>query len=397
MTRRQRRQAEATPAAEGATRRQLLGAAVGMGTAGALALTTAATPAGAAGAPAAPLGTIDAAAYASLAAAVAAAPPGSIVYLPPGTYDVPSGGIKLAGKSCVIQGTGRGSVIRADAGHVGPVLDLTGWVFMYNTPQAFQTTAMFGGFSIDGGGVAGGMHMGLTASDLMAGAAFRDIGIFNCAGIPMDLGRAEICTFENIMISSPLNAATNDTPYIRGTGACNGNRFVNVGLRGPVAGANVGRSGAIVLADNGVNAPYGNLFSGCWDEYLHLQERASVVSIRGYLNTIADWATHDTDSATPGATDNCWFRFENAAVENYGGNWLRSLVPGRGDGPTGMAYGAICGQSHNRIEGIKGYNGNNVLLKPGVGYTYIRIGGQQSGAASTAVVDSSRETTNSLA
>lgn len=375
------------------TRRRLLGAMAGTGVAGSAGLTARAGPPPVDDATG---GVVKAIAYRSLAAAVEAAPHGSVVYLAPGVYDVPSGGIKLAGRSCVIQGCGRGAVLRASPGHVGPVLDLTGWIFTYNTPQPFQTTAAFGGFSIDGGGIAAGIRMGSTASDLMAGAAFRDIGIYGCAGVPLDLGRAEICTFENVMITSPVAAATGDTPYIRGRGACNGNRFFNVGLRGPKRGANVGPGGAVVLEDDGTNAPYGNLFVGCWDEYLHLPEYSSVVRIRGYLNTISDWATHDSDSAAADATENCWFRFEDAAVENYGGNWVRSLIPGRGDGSTAVAYGAICAQSRNRLEGIKGYNGYNVLLKAGVGQTWIGIGGQQSGAERPAVIDHSRLDTNRL-
>ena len=62
-----------------------------------------------------------------------------------------------------------------------------------------------------------------------------------------------------------------------------------------------------------------------------------------------------------------------------------------GSGDTG---GREMRQSGNRITGVKGYKGTNVIIASGVQHTYVELGGSESTSTDLAVVNNSGNATN---
>jgi hypothetical protein len=179
----------------------------------------------------------------------------------------------------------------------------------------------------------------------------------------------------------------NDVPYIRGEGACNGNRFVGIGLRSMTPSGDCPRGGAarFLQSSRDMFCPYGNVFREWWIEYLHPSDGASVFVLQGNMNAVRDFSQFDVTNE-PGAKGTSMFRFLNPdpGKENYGANTLESFLYGSyGNTDSGVDLG----QSGNAILGPKGRGGANVVLRATAQGTAIDFRGSQTGVdASPAVV-----------
>jgi hypothetical protein len=331
--------------------------------------------------------TNDSAAIYAAAAAADAAGGSGVVFLPTGTYNVNTG--LTWTYSSVIQGTGatgygshlRGAVLYA-ANQAGPVLNLSTF-----TIKDFRAKMSFGGFGIRGSGISDatkanvGLQLPIGAGNTIGGVVFENISVAETGGPCIHLGATELSTFVNIVLNTPVGAYTNDVPYLYGVGACNGNEFLNLGLRSKLSSQDTGVSGAIVIVDGGGYQPEANIFSNCWVEFLHCADTGSLVHIAGNFHVISDIQFFDV-AANPGSSGvTAYIRFSPPSSGSSGGNVVRGgVIPGCDTGASNqIQYGVHLQQSHNRVEGVKGYKGQCLLLDAGVDYTYAHFGGGVSG------------------
>jgi hypothetical protein len=206
-----------------------------------------------------------------------------------------------------------------------------------------------------------------------------------------------LCDFSRIVLVNPVDAKTNNVPWFRGRGL-NGNRFIGLGLRSLKPSDDTGAIGAIDIDSDIKYAPHDNLFLGTWYEYLHPPTDGTLFSLKGGTNVIADTQFFDC-SQESGATGTSFIRLGNPTLgSNNGGNIIRGYIPGKGTSAlTSLGTGIDVRQSRNRIEGIRGYRENNITIASGVEYTYVHLGGRESGVAGyTAFVDNSGKTSNVL-
>lgn len=320
-----------------------------------------------------------------------------IIHMGEGVIDA-GAGTSLAGYRCFLRGMGAGTIVRPSVAQTGPTLDFETWIPPgrgAGGTDTFTENGWHGDFTVEGDNTAGtakkGINLGHGLANACVATAFRNITARKTGGVPFDIGTAEICTFENVILMEPVSVVANDVPYLQGSGACNGNRFINVGLRSLAAGTtqNIGASGAVVLGDDGTYRPYGNVFLGCWDENLHVPENGQMVRLRGARNKIADWTTHDILSSAASPTNNCHFRLQSPAVSDFGGNEITGHIPGRGSGVNGVAFGVILEQSRNAVSGAKGWNGNNVRIAAGVSDSAVTLRGRESGVTAAGAVNES--------
>jgi len=334
---------------------------------------------------------------ATLAGALTAIGIGNLgtVRLLPGV--IPAGsGVSLSGYACEIIGSGDASVITATA-QTGPVLNFSG----YASPAAAKFRRRIGNFRVQGDGTAGiakkGVYLGLLGAS-PGGLHFYDISVDSTGGPGFDFGAAQLCDFSGIVVHTPVSAKANDVPYFAAAGACNGNRFYGLGLRSTVESADTGVSGGLAFTADATYAPEHNEFTGLWVEYLHPPTNGCLLSITGNNNLLDAVQFFDCSKET-GATGTAHIRLlAPVGVQNYGGNEIRGVIPGNGGG-TGVAIdlGVVVSQSCNRIVGVKGFQGANVVLNTGVGFTYVELGGSVSnGATAAAFTDNSGQTTNVL-
>lgn len=156
-------------------------------------------------------------------------------------------------------------------------------------------------------------------------------------------------------------------------------------------------SGVVRFA-NGANYQWEyNAFSAWWFEYLHLPTGGSLFSMTGgYSNVVSDFQWFDSSKLTR-ATGTAYVRILPSTVPangDFGGNWVRGHIPGKGTAASNIDVGVDVQQQNNRVTGIKGYNGTNVQIAAGVNRTFVELGGCESTATGTAVVDNSATTTN---
>lgn len=303
-------------------------------------------------------------------------------------------GVSLSGKKCTLRGHGSATKVTATTTQSGPVIDFTGY-----TPGTSATTRrIIGDFAIYGDGVADptntnkGVNFDTGAVGGVAGTTIRNITVQNTGGSCFDLGQCELSSFEHLVATTPVGAAANDIPYVVGHGACNSNHFINCGLRSLDAGVNVGASGAVVIGDDGSNAPYGNHLDTWWAEFLHVPTGGTIFHIKGWGNRISHPVFSDCGKGS-GATGTSFIWLDNAATSNNGANVVEGDIPGS----TSVDVGVRVSQSRNRIVGTKGYDGSNVQLDAGVDYTFAELGGQRSGTTTdNAFIDNSGTTTNVL-
>ncbi len=320
-----------------------------------------------------------------------------------GTHEV-GAGLSLSGHRVTIEGRGAGHldasggtpsrvVIKAST-QSGPVLNFEGYLW----PTSFAGRVSFGGFAVEGSGVADAtkVNAGIRVATPTVAAGsyhFRDIVISKTGGPCLDLGAAYLGDFERITLVTPVGAKANDVPYLNAVGA-NGNRFIGIGFRSLSASADCGASGALVLKAGGGYAPHDNVFIAPWFEYLHAPTNGCLISIEGNANIIDGPQLFDC-SKESGATGTAWARFKVPAEgANIGGNMWRGYVPGKGTEATSFDTGIAVTQSRNSIVGTKGYRGNNITLGEGVSDTYVCMSGAEGSATDAAVVDNSGTATN---
>lgn len=314
---------------------------------------------------------------------------GAVVYFPPGTYL--TSGISLSGKSCTIRGSGAASVIKGKAGISGYVLDLTGYGYSGNSMQPME----FADFWVRGSGEAGAAKGGIRVAG--AGLTFRNIGVKETGGPSFYFDNVQLSNFENLIAGRPVAANTNNVPYVHVVGASIGNRWIGLGLRSETDTAD--GTSALLIEPDATFSPSDNLFLAGWGEYCHPPANGSIVVCkRGSLNVFDDWQWFDNGTIGTSVANTSFYRFADAATgTDFGGNIVRGKIPGGSAGAdSSLRYGVILEQSRNRIEGIRGLGGNNVLISAGVNYSYISLGGQESGDTNSlsAVVDNAATGTN---
>lgn len=341
--------------------------------------------------------TADNAALAAAFAAADARGPGAFVQLPPVPVII-DGTFPLSGYHSSLRGVGHsnnnthatGSGLKA-INQTGPVLDFTGWL----APVSNQGVTNFGNFFIEGDGAAGSAKKGIYLNTV-SGLVLRDVAIYKCGGIPLDLYRLYLCLIDNIVLNTPVSAFANDIPYFRNLGA-NCNTFSNFLLRSIVASADVGPSGAAVtdIFGGASSQPESNLHLAWRYEFLHTSDGAALFSMKGIENVMSDFQFVDC-SKDSGATNTCHFRLGAPSVGNSGGNIVRGVIPGRDTGAASIDYGVDVLQSWNRVEGVKGYRGNNVRIASGVLSTCVRLGGSVGACSDAAVEDNSGSLTQDI-
>lgn len=327
---------------------------------------------------------------AAFQAAATAAGTGGGVYIPSGTYLFTSGW-SLSGAACSIAGNGDSTILKCTSNNA--VLNFTGYVSPSNT----QTQRSIGGFTVQGGNSSSATsNIGIKLpTSTVSGVVFHDIGILQTGGIGFDFSAAELCTFRDIVVSTPAGANANNTPYFKGLGPCNGNVMFRLGCRSLASSSTAGTSGCIYFTDDGTYAPHDNLFLGTWFENQHIPTNGSLITIKGNTNVIADTQIFDSGTNS-GATGTAAFRLDAPSVTNYGGNVIRGNIPGNDGTATGWDTGVELLQSRNRVDGVRGYTNTNVTLASSVGATYVHLGGSESGASGAGIVDNSAVTTNTL-
>lgn len=307
-------------------------------------------------------------------------------YFPEGVY---IGSIALNGLKCQIKGDGSGTIFKAPPGSTHPTIDMTGYI------GAFQgySNRVFSNFAVEHDGTEGTTKKGILAPNLST-IIFRNVSIKNTGGAALDISGTQLSTFENVTLATPVNAKTNDTPYLYAQGATNGNRFTGLGLRSVSSSGDVGVSGAVVFANDSTQCPNFNAFYSAWVEFLHPPTNGTIFSHKGSTALFADTQWFDC-SKEVGATGTSCFRFAPATAPGAGGgNEVRGLIPGKGTNLLDFDCGVDIRQSGNRVVGVKGYKGTNVILAPGVQHTYVELGGAEGSCTDAAVVDNSGNNTN---
>lgn len=329
---------------------------------------------------------------------------GTIVQFPPGSYDVGTG-LSLSGYSCQIRGQGSamngatatGTVFYASS-QSGPVLDFTGHV----SPSNGVGRLHHGGFMVVGSGAADATkaNVGMKLGDNHS-TAWTDIVIRGTGGpciklIPPSPGFANYFNdFERIVLYTPVSAKANDVPYFHAIEA-NGNRFRGIGFRSTSASADVGVSGAAIIESSASYQTHDNYLDAWWFEFLHVPTGGCLVSSAGNSNIFANFQFFDC-SKESGATDTAHIRLLPSVVTDHGGNIVTGIIMGDNGGTSvAIDYGVDLQQNWNRVEGTKGYKGNNVILRSGVSRCYVHLKGSVSGASTTAWVDNSGQTSNHL-
>ena len=299
-------------------------------------------------------------------------------------------GVAWGAYTCNLIGLGVGTTIIQTTAQNGPALDFTG-IVGYS-----MNGAEIGGFSILGDGVANPANKGIALSNLISANQFNmhDIQVRNTGGACFDFGIAEVCDFNRLYAFTPINASAGNVPYVMATGPFNGNRITGLQLYGLGSTANVGVSGALLIKENGTNAPEYNTLDSPLFEHLILPAGATVIALQGNANTISNIQPEDC-SKVVGATGTSHVRLTPPVGMDSGGTLITGVIPGNDNiSATWLDCGIDVRQSRNSVIGTKGYRGTNVKIAAGIGNTYTMIGGGVSSAVLPAVIDSSGLQTN---
>jgi hypothetical protein len=326
-------------------------------------------------------------------------------------YDV-GDGLSLAGFSSGIVGAGSawsansgapaGSRIKASTQR-GPVIDFEGFVY----PSAHRGRLPFGGFSVEGSGVADPtkVRSGLSLGSPGVGGApvstkglhFFDILIGNTGGPCMDLGLVYLCDFRGITLTTPVGCAANDVPYFWSRGP-NLNMYSRFGLRAVTASDTVGVSGAVVIEASPSRASENNCYDAWWFEHINPVDGGTIFSHAANASIIRDFQFVDCSKSSglgpQGGSDTSFIRLVPPAVYNYGGNEVRGIIPARGDLVAGgvtmsIDYGVDVRQSYNAIRGVRGYRNYHGRIAPGVRGTVFDLAGSLSSPVRPTVEDNS--------
>ncbi|KJQ55079.1 hypothetical protein RS85_01138 [Microbacterium sp. SA39] len=327
---------------------------------------------------------------------------GTIAFFPGGDpYEVGSG-ISLAGYSVQVRGSGatgsttdpRGTTFLASS-QDGPVLDFSGWL----RPQSFQGKTTHGGFNVVGSGVSdarkrnSGIRFSKLSSTLFADIAVRQTGGPGVEGVAQPGDAVYLCDFERIIVSTPVDAQVNDVPYWI-FNEMNGVRLRGCGIRSTARTNDCGISGAVVFRSNRTYSAQSSLIDGFWVEYIHVPTDGTIFAVQANKYVFTDIQYFDAHKL-PRATGTSHMRFTEPSF-NLGGNLVRGVIPGNGTSATDIDTGIEMNQSGNAVTGVKGYNGQNVLLMPGIGGTTVELLGAEANASRPGWVDKSGSTSNTL-
>lgn len=318
-----------------------------------------------------------------------------VVVAAPGTYEVETG-LPFSGASATLVGPGTKDMIIRASTPSGYVIDLTGWTGPVSNNHH---KIPFGGFRIQGDGAADATlaHGGLNAYGAVHMRLFN-IGIQDTGGPALRMGNQWGIVAEDVVLTRPVGADTNDVPYFLAANWLNACVFVGLGFRSALATAD--GSSVLLIEDGAVSGlvnpatTHDTLFLAPWFEFQHTPENGTLIDIAADGVTIQDPQFFDLSTATTNTTETSHAIFR-ATDANAGGNEWRGVVPGRGTSSSSYAYGIIDQQGRNRIAGPRGFRDNNVRFDSGVEYSYVELAGSRSGTGTaTSVVDNSGEYTN---
>ncbi|MFC9335688.1 hypothetical protein [Arthrobacter sp. NPDC057009] len=141
-------------------------------------------------------------------------------------------------------------------------------------------------------------------------------------------------------------AKANDVPYFRAIEA-NGNRFRGIGLPSILTTADVGVSGAVVIAGSASYSGHDNLYDAWWLKNLHVPDGGTLVAHANNTNAIRDFQRFDVFKEDD-AAGTSYFRFTAPAVPDTGGNLLTGVTPGKGTNTNDLDMGVDMQQPRNR-------------------------------------------------
>lgn len=226
----------------------------------------------------------------------------------------------------------------------------------------------------------------------LTGISASDITVRDCGGPDFVYTGTQTSTFTNMVADTPIDAKANDIPYHYASDDCNGNTFINLGVRSSSANSDCGVSGAILFETDAFDPSF-NVFVGPWIEALHVPDGGCLVHVKGNTNLFIHQKPFDSVKEA-GATGTCSFRFDAPGHNNLGGNMVYGYIPGS-QGGSDLDSGIELNQSGNHILGVAGYNGTNIIIASGVNRSGINFIGAYGVTTNPAVVDNSGTTTNS--
>lgn len=278
----------------------------------------------------------------NIQAAIDAAPDGSILVVPVGTYSI--GTTLTLNKGLILQGMGRGHEGAGGAPTKGTSLKWTGstngTLLQINSAGAAATSVhgwVVKDIGFDGNGVAGanGIVVGTSADDSPVAAVgeLGNVWLYNFGGNGLTCNTAQICHFHDVHAS---NCASSGFLWAAGTGNANtANLVVNCRASGCGIGFHLRRlvGGTFLNCDSESNQDEGYLlqtggtneavtdlvFINCWQESNLISggtgrgeftTKSTNASIRNNLITII---SHKSGSA-PSAGNFC-FKLDGAVVE----------------------------------------------------------------------------------
>lgn len=336
--------------------------------------------------------------------AAEAAGKGVTVRLGHGTWELDTG-LSMAGRTAALLGVGATGNITPEDGTVlkasnqsGPVLDYTDW----KSPEGFLGKLEQGNFNVIGSNQSdptkqnSGIRFKTLACSYFHDISVRKTGGPGIEGIESPGVAVYLNDFARIVLGTPVDSGVNDVPYMI-LNEANGNRFQGIALRSRnFDGLNdCGKSGAIVVKGNSQYGSRINVWDSCWVEYIHVPTDGTIFHVEASMHTFTDTIFWDVYKET-GATNTSHMRFLNAPAQNYGGNIVRGQIPGRTSGTVAIDWGIDSYQSGLHIEGVKGYNGYNVRINPGVKNNYVSLGGSMNEPSNAGVVDNSGNNTNTI-
>ena len=305
---------------------------------------------------------------------------GATLYFPSGYYyydHAVDGYLNFYGKKISIIGDGKSTVITA-VNQNGPVLCMGG-------KSLARVSGICGGFTLRGDNVSiGPQNQGLRIFDGWATFTFKDIMITNCSGEAL-WTRDVICSsFETITLGrGDIPVA----PYMKWTGWTNGNRFIGIGFLAEGYGPDPYNTFEMESHNN--FCPTKNHCLGWWFENQILSQDGYLVVSRGNANIFDGFQYFDIGHEA-GSSGHAIFLLDKVTgAPDFGGNEIRGMIPGR----EVTDRGVVVLQNHNSIVGVRSYNGSpsntggGILLMPGVGYTYVRMGGAISGVPGNSNVE----------
>lgn len=291
----------------------------------------------------------------------------------------------LSGHRFTMTGQGDQTIVQATA-QTGPVIDFTG----YLSPDSHQYKREFGNFRVRGDGTTGSAKKGIAinAATPTVGLWLHDIAVDNTGGAPFDFGAAETSDFERLVANQPVGCYINDIPYVTGTGAMNGNRFVGCGLR------SITPATTIATGSNGVTLPQATInvaatSSGFTSGLVYISSSAGIqevtytgvtgTTLTGCSGGTGTIATGDSVVARPDCASGC-VRFAYSATYSVDDNEFLAWWFEYQHLPTGGALVSLAGGNVNALTDFQYFDLSK--MSRATGTAHIRFLPITSGAAS---------------